>query len=241
MKPAPILLSILVLGIAVCGCEDIKWPPFEPTMVNRPLIEERLDRMADNADFSNMSIAGYHFVPHTRALTSLGEDRLDRYAPFLEEYGGTLRVQPNGGSEALNSQRLATVREYLSAKGISPARMGLAPVDVPVDAWNVYQPDVVAWREDLEDDAPYDRAGVPLLVVEVLSPSSAARDRHVKRVRLLDAGVDEVWLVDRERGTVEVYDRGRYRDVPRRASGAQELASRVLEGFALVPAALFGR
>ena len=137
-------------------------------------------------------------------------------------------------------QRIAfTVAKALEGL-VGPARMGMAPVDVPIDAWNVYQPDVVVWRAPLADDTPYDEAGVPLLVVEVLSPATAARDRHVKRVRLLDAGVEEVWLLDAAERTVEVYDRGRYRDLPRRAQGAAPLASRALAGFVLVARELFG-
>ncbi len=158
-------------------------------------------------------------------------------------------------SPAFGHQRIALAIAHDLKRLVGPRRVGLAPVDVPVDAFNVFQPDVVVWRAPLADDTPYDEAGIPLLVVEVLSPSTARRDRAVKRVRLLDAGVDEVWLVDRQARTIEVYDRDRYRDQPRRvvaqrgsdelaserlASERLALASRALEGFELSPAQLFG-
>ena len=136
-------------------------------------------------------------------------------------------------------QRIAfTIGEQLK-QIVGGRRMGIAPVDIAIDEFNVYQPDVVVFRGPLADDERGFDAEVPLLVVEVLSPSTAARDRKVKRTRLLDAGVEEVWLVDAANRTVEVYDRGRYRDIPRRVTGAQSLASNALDGFALSPSAMF--
>ena len=43
----------------------------------------------------------------------------------------------------------------------------------------------------------------PELVVEVLSPSTAARDRNLKRRRYAAAGVLEYWLVDPVARTIE--------------------------------------
>ncbi len=123
---------------------------------------------------------------------------------------------------------------------VGSRRMAIAPVDVAVDPLNVYQPDLVVFRRPLEDGERGLDGGVPLLVVEVLSPATRTRDREVKRTRLLDAGVGEVWLVDAENRMIEVFDRGRYRDVPRRALGEIELGSTVLPGFELTPQALFG-
>lgn len=50
---------------------------------------------------------------------------------------------------------------------------------------------------------------VPLLVVEILSPSTARRDRGIKRMRYLEHGVAELWIVDAEQGTVERWWPGR--------------------------------
>jgi len=56
----------------------------------------------------------------------------------------------------------------------------------------------VSWR-----DAP-----VPLLAVEVLSPSTAARDRGIKRRLYLEAGVEEYWIVDVDARMVERWRAG---------------------------------
>ena len=48
----------------------------------------------------------------------------------------------------------------------------------------------------------------PLLVVEVLSPTTRRRDLHAKRAYYLDAGVGEYWVVDGERREIHVIRRG---------------------------------
>ncbi len=121
---------------------------------------------------------------------------------------------------------------------VGRGRVVTAPADVPVDDWNVYQPDVVVLRADLPGDAK--DVGIPLLAVEVLSPSTASRDRQIKRLRLIDAGVAEVWLIDPRNHVIERYDRDRYRDVPMRATRGEELRSDAVPGFALTPGDLFG-
>lgn len=175
--------------------------------------------------------------PMTTAFTRAQYDRLPEGFPAQLVEGELVR-EP---APAFGHQRIAFAVAKALERLVGARRMGMAPVDVPVDAFNVFQPDVVVFRAPVDDDATPDEAGLPLLVVEVLSPATAARDREVKRTRLLDAGVEEVWLIDRENGTVEVYDRHRYRDVPRRATGAQGMASSALPGFELTPAALLDR
>ena len=47
--------------------------------------------------------------------------------------------------------------------------------------------------------------GAPDLVVEILSPSTAYRDRGLKLDRYQKAGVSEYWIVDPERKVVQQY------------------------------------
>ena len=46
--------------------------------------------------------------------------------------------------------------------------------------------------------------GVPDLAVEILSPSTAMKDREVKRLEYAQAGIVEYWIIDPEAKTVEV-------------------------------------
>jgi Uma2 family endonuclease len=84
-------------------------------------------------------------------------------------------------------------------------RTVVSPIDVFVDDHNVLQPDILVLAES-DAIRRGDRAvAVPILVIEVLSPATANRDRDPKVGIYLRAGVREVWLVDPETAGVEVW------------------------------------
>jgi Uma2 family endonuclease len=114
-------------------------------------------------------------------------------------------------------------------------RVLVSPVDVPIDDRNVYQPDVAVFRSAL----PPESGGVeiPLLALEVLSPSTKRWDRGVKRRKYLEGGVEEVWLVDREARRIEVHTAAGVRE----AVGAETLRSSALPGLAVSPDDLLPR
>lgn len=104
---------------------------------------------------------------------------------------------------------------------------------------NDYEPDVAFW-------GPEKAAGIgpdtnvypaPDLVVEVLSASTARRDRGVKREDYQAHGVAEYWTVDADDETVAVHtlDGRRYQETE---AGAV-LESAVVAGFAVPTRALF--
>jgi Uma2 family endonuclease len=75
--------------------------------------------------------------------------------------------------------------------------------------------------------------------VEVLSPSSEARDRGVKYEDYAAHGVAEYWIVDAEAEVIEQYvlESGRY--ALRMKSGSGVLESIAVEGFAAPVRAFF--
>jgi Uma2 family endonuclease len=74
----------------------------------------------------------------------------------------------------------------------------------------VTEPDLLFVRRDRLDVIEPDRGvlGPPDLVVEILSPSNRAYDRNLKRRRYQAAGVPEVWIVDADEDTIEVWRPG---------------------------------
>lgn len=79
-------------------------------------------------------------------------------------------------------------------------------VDVLFGEGDYLAPDVVFVRQDRQ--AIITGRGIegpPDLVVEVLSPSTAFRDRGIKLERYAAFGVPEYWIVDPDRRQVEVY------------------------------------
>jgi Uma2 family endonuclease len=85
-------------------------------------------------------------------------------------------------------------------------RTAPAPVDVVLAPHSVVQPDLVfvgPGRAEIVRDRV---EGAPDLVVEVLSPASARRDRGEKLRLYADAGVAEYWIVDPAARTFELLE-----------------------------------
>ncbi len=81
-------------------------------------------------------------------------------------------------------------------------RLVCSPIDVHLDDVNVLQPDVAVFAKALWVDLRH--VPVPTLVIEVLSDSTARRDRGRKARVYLQHGVAEVWLIHPFDGTIEV-------------------------------------
>ena len=82
-----------------------------------------------------------------------------------------------------------------------------SPYDVLFAEGDYLEPDLVFVRSD-RSHLLSDRGveGPPDLVVEVLSPSTATRDRGIKLERYRFYGVAEYWVVDPDERTIEVWD-----------------------------------
>jgi Uma2 family endonuclease len=82
-----------------------------------------------------------------------------------------------------------------------------APMDVYLDTFNFYQPDLLFISEAnkgiLTDEGIVE--GVPDLVIEILSPSTGKNDRGKKMQAYEFHGVQEYWIVDLANRIIEVY------------------------------------
>ena len=88
----------------------------------------------------------------------------------------------------------------------SPGYLAPAPIDTVLTEADVVQPDIVVMLD--WDDAAIRRErieGAPDLMVEILSPSTAYRERGLKLDLYQKAGVSEYWIVDPERKVVQQY------------------------------------
>ncbi|MBI4234037.1 MAG: Uma2 family endonuclease [Chloroflexi bacterium] len=95
------------------------------------------------------------------------------------------------------------LQEFVRRRGLG--EVFAAPLDVKLSEEDVVQPEVLfvrAARRRIVKEQYVD--GPPDLVVEVLSPSTASRDRELKLKRYANFGVPEYWIVDPEAGSVEV-------------------------------------
>ncbi len=81
-----------------------------------------------------------------------------------------------------------------------------APIDVILTPHDVVQPDlVVVTNPSLVSARGIE--GPPVLVVEILSPTTTSYDRTTKAQRYVALGIPHYWLVDPEARTVECFRR----------------------------------
>jgi Uma2 family endonuclease len=134
----------------------------------------------------------------TREMVLALPDDGNRY----ELFDGELLVTP----APTGLHQLAVVRLYdLVAPFVRANGLGetmLSPADLALGGTQLSQPDLF-----VVPDIPADRSWAhfpdPILVAEILSPSSARLDRIVKRRRFQRAGIPEYWIVDLDTRVIE--------------------------------------
>jgi len=116
-----------------------------------------------------------------------------------------------------------------------------APLDVRLSPDTAVQPDLIFIsnsRAKIIKENYID--GAPDLVVEILSPSTAAHDRATKLALYAKAGVPEVWLLDPHAKTVEVLKlQGKKYVLDAALAGDQKLTSSQFPGWELPLTDLF--
>lgn len=123
-----------------------------------------------------------------------------------EVIAGELVVTPGPSvpHQRVVTRLVARLHPFVGENGLGEVFSG--PLDVLFGEGDYVEPDIVFVRKDrlgLLSDRGVE--GAPDLVVEVLSPSTAARDRGIKLERYRHFGVAEYWIVDPEARTIEVW------------------------------------
>lgn len=83
-----------------------------------------------------------------------------------------------------------------------------SPIGVKTLNNEVFEPDIIfigQERQNIIRDQYIE--GSPHLIIEVLSPSTAHRDKKIKKLKYFELGVTEYWLVDPKTDTIEIFDR----------------------------------
>lgn len=100
-------------------------------------------------------------------------------------------------------------RIYTFVEAYDLGEVYTAPFDVVLSDTDVVQPDLLFVSKErlhiIDDD---NVRGAPDLVIEILSPSTAGRDRTVKRTLYAKHGVKEYWLVDTDARNITVMSLG---------------------------------
>jgi len=163
---------------------------------------------------------------------SLPESETKRY----ELLGGDLVLVP---SPTEYHQRISRNLEFMLWRFVKEQDLGWvydAPLDVVLgqgDTREVVQPDIFFISKEREKIiAEEEIRGAPDLVVEIISPGTAERDRGYKKTLYARHGVKEYWIVDPKGKTVEVYTLGEKGfELVRAYEAGEALKSPLLEGL----------
>jgi Uma2 family endonuclease len=140
---------------------------------------------------------------------------------------------PNEAHQSVQAQLGFRLMGFVVERDLG--KVYFSPFDVVLSDTDVVQPDLIFVSREREHIITHANIqGAPDLVVEILSPSTAQRDRGVKRRLYAEHGVKEYWQVEPETQTVTVL---LLRDGVFEEAGAygkgQSLSSPTLEGFAV--------
>jgi len=134
-------------------------------------------------------------------------EKLPEGPPYYDYIGGeAIEVnRPTGKHQRIVVYLTFALDQFLRSRQLGVA---YADIDVLLPTGTVVGPDIsVLFSEHLDryNEQKGDIEGVPDLVVEVLSPTTASYDRVDKFAEYFRAGVPWVWFVDQEALTVEEF------------------------------------
>jgi Uma2 family endonuclease len=129
--------------------------------------------------------------------------------------------------------------QFVEAAGLG--QVFVSPIDVRLSERNIFQPDILfISKEKASLIGERMIEGPPDLVAEVLSPSSAYHDLRTKFRAYEQAGVQEYWIVDPERKSVEVFvSSGSKFQLRQEAEGEGAVQSVLLQGLSIDLADIF--
>jgi Uma2 family endonuclease len=152
---------------------------------------------------------------------------------------GTLFVTPSPRPrhQRISRKLMRLLEDYFDR--IGGGEVFAAPTDVILTDEDVFVPDILVVADpshitERAIEAP------PLLVVEILSPSTRRQDRGIKAERYAELRVQHYWIVDPEQQTVEFFrlDHSAYR-IAAHAQGTGSLAHPDWDGLVLDLGALW--
>lgn len=132
-----------------------------------------------------------------RRWTAAEFRRLPEGPPYYELEDGELieMARPRGRHQEIVGNLFAVIRDYLRREGLGKV---WPEVEVELSETRIYVPDLsfllTANLSRFADDVTIQ--GPPDLTVEVISPSTASRDRSKKLRAYYQAGVPWYWLVE---------------------------------------------
>jgi Uma2 family endonuclease len=150
---------------------------------------------------------------------------------------------PTINHELAVSNIAQALRRHLGKGGLQQVWAGRFALSFPDEPGGWVEPDLmfIGAGQDLRNEEDTRFEGVPDLLVEVQSPSTAHYDEVEKLARYASAGVPEYWLVNPRQLAVTVLwePQGTRYQKQRRYSAGEAIRSTVVEGFSLAVEEVF--
>ena len=174
-------------------------------------------------------------------MTSITDRKKITYADYLkiddnnryEIFNGELLMvpAPSTDHQAISRNIGSLIWSFVKQKVIG--KVFNAPVDVVFDDDEVFQPDIVFIKSENQHIIRKSAIkGIPDLIVEIVSPSSAFYDMVEKKEVYGKYGVKEYWLVFPDEKVIEIFtlEKGGYREFCK-SKKKGTVKSNVLEGL----------
>lgn len=140
---------------------------------------------------------------------------------------------PNVYHQTILEKIFLALHHHTASRGLG--ELHLAPLDVVLSEEDVFQPDIFFISKERSNIiTERNIQGVPDLIIEILSPATAERDRGLKRKLYARYGVKEYWIVDPDNKSVEVMTLGEEGfQTAQLCKMGKSLSSPLLKGFFL--------
>jgi Uma2 family endonuclease len=174
-------------------------------------------------------------LPWSRPLTRADLEQMPDDGHRYELLDGVLIVSP--APRPLHQRAVGRMFILLTEACPEGLEVFTAPLDVVLADDTVLEPDVLVARQS--DLADRDLPAVPLLAVEVLSPSSRRIDLLLKHSRLEAAGCPTYWVVDPDEPSLTAWELSDAKYVPvATVTGTQPYAATTPFPVTITPADL---
>ena len=162
--------------------------------------------------------ADYFALPDTNRYVELSEGRL------------IMPPHPTRSHQIAVEELYIRLHAFVQERGLGEVH--IAPLPVRLWPGKIREPDIFFMAKEHADRIGEKTCGVPDLVMEILSPGTQGIDRGEKFLEYAQAGVIEYWLVDPDKGRIDVYTlKGSVYELVERYKPGEAACSELLSGF----------
>jgi len=197
----------------------------------------------------NSIVRSLHFAQHLQQLQEIWQEEQTKRHAFWKNIDETQKAEFINGEGIYDSPVYA--RHWMASSNILTellpyvkkhqlGKVGVEKVMIRCTR-NDYEPDICFWKKERSQDFTQKQSAFPPpdFVIEILSKSTEERDRGIKFEDYAWHGIEEYWLIDTDKQTVEQYFLQEKQFVLHQLFTQGLIVSKVIEGFQLTVKDIF--